>query len=94
MAKPVIFTAKKYSLLKIKWLDSQGCSGWQRKDKSVLESMTVMPVESAGFYLKVDDVSITITDSVADQGKPDEQYRGFLTIPKAAILEIKVLNVL
>ena len=92
MAKSVIFTAKKYSLLKIKWLDSQGCSGWQRKDKGALEGMSVMPVESVGYYLKADDTSMTITDSVADLGKSDEQYRGFLTIPKVAILEIKCLT--
>ena len=92
MKKQRIFVAKKYSLLKIKWLDSQGCSGWQRKDKEVLESMTAMPVESVGYYLKADNVSMTITDSVADVGKNDEQYRGFLTIPKVAILEIKCLT--
>ena len=92
MAKSVVFTAKKYSLLKIKWLDSSGCSGWQRKGDNGLEGMTSMPVESVGYYLKADDTSITITDSLADVGTSQEQYRGFLTIPKVAVLEIKCLT--
>ena len=92
MSKLVTSTAKKYSILKIKWLDSEGCSGWQRKDSGVLERMTATPVESVGYYLKANDTSITITDSLADVGTPHEQYRGFLTIPKVAVLEIKCLT--
>jgi len=54
--------------------------------------MAVMPAVSIGFFLKDDGHSITITDSVADIGTPNEQYRGFLTIPKSCILGIEVLK--
>jgi len=71
-------------IVKITWVDSYAEHGWCRIDE-----LTMIPplVESVGYVLQRNRVSITIVQSISDT----EHYDHVMTIPRGCIKSIKEL---
>jgi hypothetical protein len=70
----------KLPLVSVKWQDSYAEHGWESLDSLVMKIATV---QSIGYVLKEDKISITLVQSTSDTGA----YDHIITIPKGCIIE-------